>query len=190
MAKIGIIGKIVNSCPKHEFDGGRGEKVINFFDKYISVPENRLLIGVSALASQPFIDLYNKDVDEKTRVVSCARTIAKTAVGTVTGVAIRAGFISLAKNYSVVDNADAKFTGTKKIRKLFTPTITTSDKTHAYRQYQNTMGTLLAVGAMLFTNFLIDAPLTTFFTNHLMKTFGVDTQDPKQIKKEVLNEKS
>jgi len=183
MAKIGIIGKIVDSCPKHEFNGGRGEKVINFFDKYISVPENRLLIGVSALASQPFIDLYNKDVDEKTRVVSCARTIAKTVVGTVTGVAIRAGFIHLAQNYSQVE-------GTKKVRKLFTPSIATSGKTHAYRQYQNTMGTLLAVGAMLFTNFLIDAPLTTFLTNHLMKKFGVDSANGEQTKKEVLNEKS
>lgn len=188
MAKIGIIEKIVDRCPKHEFNGGRGERFINFFDKHVSVTENRLIIGVSALASQPFIDLYNKDVDEKTRVVSCARTIAKTLIGTITGVAIRAGFIKLAQNYSRVGNAQIP-----KVRKLFTPSVAISDKTHAYRQYQNTMGTLLAVGALLFTNFLIDAPLTKFLTNHLVKKFGAEdsvSKDDINPKKEALNEKS
>lgn len=166
MAKVDIIGKIVNRMKKREFNGGSGEKIINFFDKRISVPENRLIIGVTALASQPFIDLYNKDVDEKTRVVSCARTIAKTVSGIITGVSIRAGFIKLAQNYSVVGDK-----GVKKAKKFFTPTNALSDKTHAYRQYQNTVGTLLAVVGMLFTNFLIDAPLTKFLTNKLMDRF-------------------
>lgn len=179
MAKIGIIDRIVNICPKHEFNGGRGEKVINFFDKRISVTENRLIIGASALVSQPFIDLYNKDVDEKTRIVSCARTIAKIGVGTVTGVAIRAGFIKLAQKYSVVGDKS-----TSKIKKIFTPSIAKSDKTHVYRQYQSTMGTLLAVAALVFTNFLLDAPLTTICTNLLLKKMGMNE---KAEKKEALN---
>lgn len=174
MAKIDIIGKILQRLPKREFNGGRGERIINFFDKHISVPENRLIIGVATLASQPFIDLYNKDVDEKTQVVSCARTIAKTVAGTVVGVTVRAGLIKFTKNYSKVGGAEIK-----NIKKLFTPSNALSDKTHAYRQYQNTMGTLLAVAVMLFTNFLIDATLTTFLTNKLMKRFGVADENPK-----------
>lgn len=186
MAKIDLIGRIVKRLPKREFNGGRGEKIINFFDKHIFVPENRLIIGVATLASQPFIDLYNKDVDEKTQVVSCARTIAKTVVGTVVGVTVRGGLIKLAKNYSKVGGKEVK-----NIKKLFTPSnaqnIPNSDKTHAYRQYQNTMGTVLAVVAMIFTNFLVDATLTTLLTNKLMKKFGV-SEDSKS--KEVNNGKS
>lgn len=179
MAKIDVIGRIVKHLPKREFNGGRGEKVIKFFDKFVSVPENRLIIGVSALATQPFMDLFNKDVDEKTRVVSCARTIAKTVSGTVVGVTVRAGLIKLTRNYSKVGGSEIK-----NIKKIFTPSNALSDKTHAYKQYQNTMGTLLAVVAMLFTNFLIDATFTTFLTNKLMKRFGVANS------KEVRNEKS
>lgn len=171
LAKIDLIGKIVQRLPKREFNGGRGEKVINFFTKHVSVPESRVIIGVSMLACQPFIDLYNKDVDEKTRVISCAKTIAKNVVGIVTGFSIRAGFIKLAQNYSKVDKK------VKNAKKIFTPSIVKNipnvDKTHAYRQYQNTMGTLLAVAGMVFTNFLVDAPLTILLTNALMKHFGV-----------------
>lgn len=166
MTRLDLIGNIVQRCPKREFNGGRGEKVINYFDKFISVPENRLIIGVSALASQPFIDLFNKDVDEKTRIVSCARTIGKTVSGTLTGVLLRKGFIKLAKNYSVIGAKDVK-----KVKRLFTPSDAISDKTHAYKQYQNTIGTLLAVVGLLFSNFLIDAPLTNFITNTLLKHF-------------------
>lgn len=172
MAKIDVIGRIVKLIPPKKFNGGGGEKMITFFDKFINVPENRLLIGVSALATQPFIDLYNKDTDEKTRLVSCARTIAKHGVGLVTGVAIRAGFIKLAKNYSVIGSH-----GIKPIKKIFTPSNAISDKTHAYTQYQNTMGTLLATAGMLFSNFLIDAPLTKYYTNVLIKHFGVSNEN-------------
>lgn len=177
MTRLDLIGKIVQRCPKREFNGGHAEKVINYFDKFISVPENRLIIGVSALASQPFIDLYNKKVDEKTRKVSFARTIGKTVSGTITGVLLRKGFIKLAKNYSVVGAKDIK-----KVKKLFTPSEALSDKTHAYKQYQNTVGTLLAVVGLLFSNFLIDAPLTNLITNVIMKKMKVD--------KEVQNGKS
>lgn len=174
MTKVDLIGKIVQRCPKREFNGGRGEKAINFFDKFISVPENRLIIGVSALASQPWIDLYNKDVDEKTRKVSCARTIGKIISGTITGVLIRKGFIKLAQNYSKV--------GAKGVKRLFTPSDAVSDSDHAYKQYQNAMGTLLAVVGLVFSNFLIDAPLTNLITNRILKK--------TKLGKEVQNDKS
>lgn len=184
MAKIDMIGKIVNICPKRAFNGGRGDKAIKFFDKFVSVPENRLIIGVTALATQPFIDLYNKDVDKKTRVVSCARTIAKNFVGVVTGVTIRAGFIKLAEKYSEVGDV-----GDKKIKKLFTPSNAVSDKTHAYKQYRNTVGTLLAVICMVFSNFIIDAPLTAVMTNWLIKKMDKGSKSESLVQG-VPNEKS
>lgn len=161
---IKITDRIVNKIPKREFNGERGEGIINWFGKHISTPENRLIIGVTALLSQPFFDLYNKDVDEKTRKVSCARTVGKIISGTLTGFAVRAGFIKLAKNYSELGNV-----GNKTVKKLFTPSNARLDMPYAYKQYQNAMGMLLAIGAMVFTNFLIDVPLTNIITNFLTK---------------------
>lgn len=188
---INITEKIVNIIPKGEFnDGKRAKRIVEFFDNYVSAPENRLILGVTALASQPFFDLYNKDVDEKTRKISCARTIAKIVSGTLTGVLIRAGFISLTKNYSIVGEIGAKKivkvieNGKEAIKKaipitkwkkFFTPSEAKSDEIHAYKQYQNAMGTLLAIVTMIFTNFIIDAPLTRFLTNQLTK--NIDKPD-------------
>lgn len=174
-----FINKIVGRIPKHEFNGGKGEKAINWFGKYISTPENRLLIGVSALMSQPFIDLFNKDVDEDTRIVSCARTIGKTIAGTITGFGVRAGCITLTKKFSVLGKASP-------IKKLFTPSNAPKEMTYAYKQYQNAMGMLLAIGAMLITNFAIDAPLTNFITNHLTDYF----RGKSKLNKGGLNEKA
>ncbi len=163
MSKVDYIGKIIKYIPRKEFSGGSGEKVISFFDKKISVPENRLIIGMTALLTQPVIDLYNKDVDEKTRKISCARTIAKIISGTAIGVGLRYGCIKLAKNYSKLPKESAS-----KMQKLFTPSEAKT-KDHAYMQYQNTMGALLSVVGLVFANFLIDAPLTTVLTNSFMK---------------------
>ena len=143
--------------PKKEFNGGRGEKVINWFGKYISAPENRLIIGVSALVSQPFIDYYNKKVDEETRRVSCARTIAKTIAGMITGYSVRAGFSKLVQKHSEF--------GAK--NNFFTPSNASKSLKHAYKQYQNAMGMTLAIAGLIITNFAIDAPLTNFLTNYL-----------------------
>lgn len=163
-----VTDKIVNIIPARKFNGKRSERFLNWFGKHISTPENRLIIGISALASQPFIDLYNNKVDEKTRIVSCARTIAKTVSGTIIGVAVRLGFTKLTQNYSELGDV-----GNKNYKKFFTPSaaIIPHKKTYAYKQYQNAMGMLLSVAALLITNFAIDAPLTIFLTNRLTKNF-------------------
>ena len=65
----------------------------------ISSAEQRLILGASALMSQPFIDWNNKNVDEKTRKVSVARTVAKIIAGTFTGYFIRKGCIKAIKAF-------------------------------------------------------------------------------------------
>lgn len=162
---MNVTDKIVSRIPIKNFNGKRAEKVLNWFGKHISTPENRLIIGISALASQPFIDLHNKKVDEKTRIISCARTVAKIVSGTILGVGVRAGLIRLAKKCSSLNKTDSK------LKRLFTPSSPPKTMTYSYKQYQNAMGMLLAVGALLFTNFLIDAPLTALLTNTFTKKF-------------------
>jgi len=169
-----IIDKIVNKIPARKFNGERGEKIIHWFGENISTPENRLIIGVTALMSQPFIDLYNKDVDEKTRIVSCARTTAKIVAGTILGVTIRGGLIKLTQKYSKLGEA-----GTKKINKLFTPPSAPEKMTYSYKQYQNAMGMILAVGAMVLTSFALEGLSTKYLTNVLMKRFTGKKQESK-----------
>lgn len=164
---IKITDKIASIIPKHEFNGGRGEKLINWFGKNISTPQNRIIVGVTALMSQPFIDLYNKKVDEKTRKASCARTIGKNIAGMITGFSVRAGFIKLTQKYSELGDV-----GNKKMKKFFTPSNANPNMPYAYKQYQNAMGMLLAIVGLLFTGFLIDAPLTNVITNAITKKMG------------------
>lgn len=167
-----LVRDIFNKFPNRGFKSAKLDNAIQWVGKNISTPENRLIIGVSALVSQPFIDLYNKDVDEKTRRVSCARTIGKTVAGIITGVAVRYAGVKLAKNFSLIGEVGTKI-GNKgkeitKSKKFFTPSEAKAED-YDYKQYQNAIGTGLAIIGLLFTNFLIDMPLTNFLTNILVK---------------------
>lgn len=165
-----ITDKIVSIIPKREFSGGYSEKFINWCGKHISTPENRVIIGVTALMSQPFIDLYNKEVDENTRKVSCARTIAKNIAGMLSGFAVRAGFIKLTQKFSKLGNVD------NKLLKFFTPLKAPEKMTFAYRQYQNAMGMVFAIAGLCITNFAFDVPVTNYLTNKINKKLSGSTK--------------
>ena len=138
-----------------------GEKPMKFLNTCatkIAGPENRLILGVSALASQPFIDYYNKNVDEKTRKYSVCKTISKIVIGTTVGVIVR----SLAIKYSA--NL-LKFVDVSKIA----PDALKNPETR--KILQKTIGDILGLAVCLFSNFLIDAPLTKRSTNFLAKNF-------------------
>lgn len=171
---IKLTDKIVNLIPKHEFKGGRGEQFVHWFGKNISTPENRLIIGVTALMSQPFIDLYNKDVDEKTQKVSFARTVGRIIAGTTSGFLVRKGCIKLVEKCSAKDDM-----ASKAVMKLFTPPKALKGMDFAYKQYQKSMGMLLAIVALIFTNFAFDVPVTNFITNAITKKI---VKEPKQQK--------
>lgn len=161
---IKLTDKIVNLIPKREFKGGRGERFVHWFGENISTPENRLIIGVTALMTQPFIDLYNKDVDEKTQKVSFARTVGRIIAGTTSGFLVRKGCIKLVEKYSQRTDKPAKA-----IMKIFTPPKALEGMNFTYKQYQKSMGMLLAIVALIFTNFAFDVPVTNFITNAIMK---------------------
>lgn len=120
-------------------------KTVKWVGEKCSGPQNRLILGATALMSQPFIDLYNKNVDEKTREISAARTAAKIIVGTATGFTVR--YLTIA--------------AIEKFKKFFAPTIPVSN----YKQYSMALGNFLALAVMLITNFVIDAPGTKALTN-------------------------
>lgn len=153
--------KTFDAIPCTTIKSEKVQKNIKWVGEKITSPENRLILGATALMSQPFIDMSNKDVDQKTRNVSVARTIAKIIAGTTTGFLVRRGCISLVQKCS-------KLVSARKIEKLFTPKgVEVLDA--GYKNYQNGLGTCAALVAMTFTNFLIDAPLTKYLTNVFTK---------------------
>lgn len=172
----------------------RARQFVTKIGEKINSPEQRLILGATALATQPFIDLNNKKADKETRAVSVARTIGKIIAGTLVGVAVRAGSIAAIKRFS---GAELKtINGVTKICKksdkdifvpLFAkirPNITEADFAKEYKNYTNALGTVAATVAMIFTNFLIDAPLTKFITDKLTNTVrkNIEKQEAGGVK--------
>ena len=176
---------IANVIPKLTVKGEKANKAISWIGEQISSPENRLILGVSALMSQPFIDLYNKKVDEDTRKVSAARTVAKIIAGTLTGVLIRSGCIHAIDAFTKYPSQitpDMKF---KKLRSLFAPS---EGLLNDFSYYKKSLGTIISLFVMVFTNFLIDAPLTKFLTNKFVDRINEKKQAANKQTKEASNE--
>lgn len=154
--------RIVNIMPSMTVSNERALKSLKWIGEKVSSPENRLILGVSALMSQPFIDLHNRKVDEDTRKISAARTVAKIIAGTATGVLIRSGCIHAINAFTKLPSEITPNMKFKNLRTLFTPSPGLCANLNKYKK---AMGTILATVVMMFTNFLIDAPLTKFLTN-------------------------
>ena len=161
---VNLQQKMLNLLPNAEYSNKSGIKLVHDTGEKISSAEQRLILGATALMSQPFIDAHNRNVDENTRKVSVARTIAKIVAGTFTGFIIRKGCIKTIKALSQVPGK-----GVPKYKTIFTPKDITKVNTDEYNQYRNAMGTIVALVVMMVTNFAIDAPLTKFLTNKLVK---------------------
>ncbi|MEE0496471.1 MAG: hypothetical protein UDK34_08140 [Cyanobacteriota bacterium] len=170
---------IVNIVPEMTISNEKTLKGLKWVGEKVSSPENRLILGVTALMSQPFIDLNNKKVDEDTRKVSAARTVAKIIAGTTTGVLIRSGCIHAIDAFTKLPTEitpDMKF---KKLRTLFTPS---AGILKDLNQYKKSLGTILSLGVMVVTNFLLDAPLTKFLTNKFVDRINTKKEQVLQNK--------
>ncbi len=138
----------------------RNSKVNEFVTKAgleISSPQQRLIIGLTALVTQPVIDLSNKKADEETRVLSACRSLGKIIAATTSGVIVREACISLAKNKATTNLLKNVIKDTEKLTE------------HNIRKFSNFMGSAGALVVMLFTNFLWDAPVTQKLTNFFYK---------------------
>lgn len=171
--------------PLKIFEGDKTLKLINRMGSFSS-PHQRLFLGVTALMTQPFIDLYNKNVDEKTRVVSCARTLAKNIVGTIVGITVRELCI---KSIDLCTEIDAEKIAketrpfVKKLKKALLPSNVEFKKvSRELVKHRQALGTFIALGVMLITNFAIDLPLTKIMTNWFTKKFEKSAK--KKMEKE------
>ena len=134
---------------------------------YITRPgPNRAIMGATALAIQPVIDASNKKVDKKTRDLSVCRTVSKIIVGTIVGILVRN------KAFKYVEKR-TQLSDLNKISKSLLPKLIPDflKTENGLKKYRNLVATLVGLGALFFTNFLIDAPFTTVLTNFLQKKF-------------------
>ncbi len=149
----------------------RAAKYIQDVDKVNSVGQ-RAILGVTAMFLQPMIDMSNKDVDQKTRESSAIRSIARNGIGMLTGVTVRAATIKFAEKFT----GEGKFLDfkaseksmeamTKQGKKIVKSLADASEK--QIKNYSATMGTLLGLCVMLFTNFLVDIPLINASQNKI-----------------------
>ena len=155
---------VFDKLPSWELKNGKVLNGIKWAGQHISSPQNRLILGVTALMSQPFIDLYNRHVDDETKKVSAARTVAKIIAGTTTGFFVR--YYSIKAVEAFTKNPDK---AVKTLESLLFPKGIAHTTIKGMQQYKLALGTFLSLGVMLFTNFAIDAPLTKVLTNLFVK---------------------
>lgn len=172
--------KIIDIIPEKTFKGEKAatdsyEKTNN----YLSRPDvNRLIMGATAISLQPWIDRNNPWVDEDTRKISMYRTMAKIIAGTTVGVLVRGSCYRL-----VGSMTDLK--SDKKHSKALIPKAWLEKFAHKpqyLNNYKSTLSTFMALGVMVFTNFLLDAPFTLLLTNKFNENAA-----KREKRKEVIN---
>ena len=169
---------VAGALPSATVKNRKINRAISWIGKKISSPQNRLILGVTALMSQPFIDLHNRKVDEDTRKVSAARTVAKIIAGTTTGVLIRYGCIKAIDYCSMLPEQISKSTRFPKLRSLFTPSSKVTALLKDLSHYKKALGTIVSLAVMVVTNFLIDAPLTKYLTNKFIDKNNLNKNIP------------
>ena len=156
--------KILDAIPNKTFNSNKDiAKNQRKYESFISKPaENRLIVGATALLTQPAIDYYNHRVDEDTRTVSRNRTIAKIIAGTAVGVIVRSMCFKLVDGMTNLQGKEqrSKYLLPKQLYiNEFLGDVT------KLKNYKSAMATIIALGVMSITNLLIDAPLTVYLTN-------------------------
>jgi len=150
-------------------------------DEFISDPMyNRGIIGLTALATQPAIDNYNHKVDDETRQISVLRKIGKIIGCTTVGMfCVRGPMREIVKKMT-------NLKGNNKYSKALLPKkylVEMSNNEKFLKNYRSALTMGLALVAMSFTNFLLDAPVSAFITNFLIdKRNDKKKQEEKHIK--------
>lgn len=164
--------KLLDASPLHTSkDNGKIIESWNKTSHWVGDPMwNRGIMGATALVTQPAIDYYNHRVDDETRTVARNRTIAKIVAGTLVGMFVVRGPVSKAVEKMTDVNGKTKLSKfllpQKYIRRMI------KDQ-NGLKNYRSALSMAIALGAMCFTNFLLDAKLTILFTNYLNKKSNV-----------------
>lgn len=169
MGKRSLGQRIWDAIPQHtQSESAKKLEQWKKIDEFISRPaENRGIMGATALLTQPAIDYYNNKVDEETRRVARNRTIAKIIAGASVGMFVVRGPIYKLITKMTDINGKSRFSKSLLPQKYLTE-IGKNEK--FLKNYRSALSMAIALVAMCFTNFALDAPLTIFLTNMLNQT--------------------
>lgn len=153
--------------------GTNVQKVLKSADNFSSVHQ-KLILGTFGLIVQPAIDLRNKEVDKDTRKISALRSAAKAIIGTATGLVVRTATIKGAELAFSKKGSGGKILDEQKIYRTFKKgfdslKLDDGKLSDAIKRTPSVIGSLVALGVMIFTNFLVDAPLTNLTMEKLDK---------------------
>ena len=140
-------------------------KFLMWISDNVSSPQQRALLGITALCTQPFIDLHNSHIKKEDKPITVAKTISKIIVGTTVGILVRHYAIKMVKNFTKTTNC-GKYSQCllpKKIVDQLNQKIPVNKDD--IKKYTEWMGTFLGVMCCAITNFVIDAPLSKMLTN-------------------------
>ena len=141
---------------------------LKWISENFSSPQQRAVLGITALCTQPFIDLYNRHIKKEDKPITVARTIAKIIVGATVGVTLRYYAIKAVKNFTkrVKTGKYSQCLLPQEIVEKLRVNPETKEIPETYLlNYRNGLGTFLGVMGGLFTNFAIDAPWSKKATN-------------------------
>lgn len=169
--------KFFQSLPNKDI---KNSTKLNKFGHALASPHwNRVALGAAAIMTQPMFDYFNPRVDKDTAEISAIRTASKITVCTSVGFIIRGLSYKLINKLTNLSSSEGSTLLTpKSILNL----KNTFQKENKLKLHRNTLATLTALIVMMFTNFLIDAPLTTFVANKC-----INHHNKKKVKKELAN---
>ena len=132
---------------------------------YMNAAQLRLFLGVTALSTKPPIDYFvNKDLDSDTRKYSVGKVIAKTIIGTATGVA--------ARHYGF--KAGMKLVEKQVVKVPFT------DKVRA-KNFVDGVANTLAFVTTIFSALFVDVPLMNKSMDMVAKTLSPKDKKSKGL---------
>ena len=162
--KNSVFQKIIDTVPAHtKKESAKKLEKWNKVDNWVSKPaQNRAIMGVTALMTQPFIDYNNPKVDKETRKMAFLNRLAVILAGTSVGMFVVRGPIHSLTEKMTNIKGKSKFSKTL-LPKKYLNEIAENEK--FLKNYRVALSTSLAVAACAVTNFLLDAPLTIYLTN-------------------------
>ena len=134
---------------------------------------NRLALGLAAISTQPWIDLYNPKVDKDTAKAASLRTTAKIIVCTSVGFVVRGACYKLTEKFA---HGTAQEGSTLLTPKAILNEVNQEVRNSKLKIHKNAFSTLTALFVMLFTNFLLDAPGTTKLANKFLKMANLENK--------------
>lgn len=181
---MGLSQKLFNLLPNIAVKDGKLLKRLNKAGDIMSRPmENRLIMGGTAIISQPFIDEHNKRVDKDTARASRNRTIGKILAGTFVGCMVRGAVFKL------VNMTTDKDISVDRWNNFLTPRSSSKVMLQMLKNrllnYRTAFATILSLFIMLGTNIVIDMPLTNKISNFLNKRDAKKKQRNMELERPV-----